>query len=104
MQVDKLMECEESGGLMEARTGVCRFCGQSAIEDMPMEWTPEEADEYATEICDCASASFYQRKKRQKERAHDRIAFLFGEGNQFEVTPERAERLLHEVVELVGDG
>ena len=104
MLLDKLKECEGSGGLMEARTGVCRFCGQQAIEDMPLEWTTEEADEYAAETCDCASASFYQRKKRQKERAHNRIAFLFGEGNQVEVVSEEVEGLLHEVVELVGDG
>ena len=103
MQEEKLKRCRDAGGMMETRTGACRFCGQAMVEEMPMEWAQEDINEYVTEMCSCDSAAYYQRKKKQKERAHERVVFKFGEGNQLEVTPERAESLLHEIVELVGD-
>lgn len=103
MQGDKLKKCRDAGGMMETRTGACKFCGQVTVEEMPMEWVQEDINEYVTEICTCDGAEYYRRKKKQKERAHERITFLFGEGNQLEVTPERVESLLHEIVELAGD-
>lgn len=103
MLKDMVLDEEKCGEPMEVRTGACKFCGQTAIKRALMKWTDEEVDELVTETCECTEAEFYTARKRRKERAHNRIIFLFGEGNKFETVPERAEQLMHEIVEVIGD-
>ena len=52
---------------------------------MPMEWAQEDINEYVTEMCNCDSAAYYQRKKKQKERAHERVLFPSGSVLHFNV-------------------
>ena len=98
-----VLDEEKCGEPMEVRTGACKFCGQAAVKKVLMKWTDEETDELVTETCECMEAELYTEKKRRKERAHNRITFLFGKGNAFETVPENVEQLMHEIVEVIGD-
>ncbi|MCI8483476.1 MAG: hypothetical protein HFH41_03940 [Lachnospiraceae bacterium] len=103
MLVDEMKKLREEHEPMTARPGECRFCGQTAVENAPEGWTQGQVDEFITEVCRCNEGALYRIRKKQKERAHERIEFLFGEKSEFGVTPEKAEQLLHESVELVAD-
>ena len=56
----------------------CRFCGQ--MIQLDDELTPPQAEERATMMCKCASASDYRKEKLRKERALNNVSALFGSG------------------------
>lgn len=42
---------KKNPGGLETRTGGCRFCGQIANLEVPIEWADEQVDEAAVECC-----------------------------------------------------
>lgn len=48
--------------------GACKFCGQLAAIQVPGDWTDEEKNEYATEMCMCPEADWYRLNKLKKEK------------------------------------
>ena len=82
------------------RTGACRFCGQMATVRVLKEFTDEETDELATELCECPEASYYSMQKGRKERAHERINTLFADEN----LTEDEMKFLHRAVKPIVGG
>ena len=78
--------------------GACRFCGQIAQFKTIAEFTEEEQDELATELCECDEAKWYTTTKERKERAHERINELFA--GEEKMTTERLD-YIHGAVEPV---
>lgn len=79
--VDKDTAQAIDAGLLTATitTGVCKYCGQTSELGQAYE-TQEAADEAASEICACTSATLARRRAVQVEDAKDRVRQLFGEG------------------------
>ena len=48
--------------------GACKFCGQLAAIQVPGDWTDEEKNEYATEMCMCPEADWYRLNKLKKKK------------------------------------
>lgn len=64
--------------MSELYTGSCRHCGQAVIGRVFD--TPELADAWATEHCDCADARALREVEAQILQGCERIRMLFGEG------------------------
>lgn len=79
MKTEEVGIAKEKGREMTIQTGGCRFCGQTAALEVPVDWTEEEIDEYATEKCDCSEAWLYAHEKEKKEKAAEIIDSLFEE-------------------------
>lgn len=47
---------------MKEETGICRFCGQHRIVDVPDSFTEYEVNEEATLYCNCEDKSTYTRE------------------------------------------
>ena len=78
------------------QTAPCRFCGQMVqIEDQEEEYTKEQAEEAATEQCNCEEAQEYRKNKNRKKRAIRNVQQLFGE----DAEPEK--RCSADVVEIL---
>lgn len=90
-------EKKNPGGL-ETRTGGCRFCGQIANLEVPIEWTDEQVDEAAVECCGCEKAQEYTIRKKKKERAIEAIEQQFGEESETQIDDSIKELL----IEIVG--
>ncbi len=82
--------------------GGCRFCGQIADIKAPLNYTDDQRDELATELCKCYEAEYYTNKKSWKERAHDRIEKLFGEESEEPINDSEI-KILHDAVEPVAN-
>lgn len=82
MLSDKLKEWEQEmpEGLHE-QLGECRFCGQSKMLHTAMKWNQEDCNEAATEMCTCAKADAYSKRKRRKEKIYSSIEENFGESS-----------------------
>lgn len=74
--------------------GSCRFCGQMMTVEVPDSWNEEMINELVVEKCECNDAVGYTGLKRRKERAHEKIRILFGDGAAVPVD-DKAEKLLH---------
>ena len=85
---------------MTNATGVCRFCGQTSIKEVPTEWSKDEIDELTAETCECTEAGIYSDKKEQKERANDRIELLFGEKSGAAIREETKD-FLHAAIDPI---
>lgn len=68
------------------------------------EWQQEEINELVTESCECLEARIYTAEKGQKERAHNRIEMLFGEGNNIVAVENVVLELLHNVIDPICEG
>lgn len=78
------------------QTAPCRFCGQMIqLEDQEEEYTKEQAEEAATEQCNCGEALEYKKSKKRKKRAIRNVQQLFGE----DAEPEK--RCSADVVEIL---
>lgn len=97
-------EKQRLGGGVATAIGTCRFCGQTASSKALEEWSQEEIDELTCELCGCAEAKAYAYKKRQKERAREKIELLFGKSNGEVIVPNAAVELLHAAVVPVCEG
>ena len=92
---------EERAALVVHARGGCNFCGQMADVNILKGWTEEQANEVATELCECGEAKAYTRQKGQKERGHKQVEKLFGDGNKQVAVKVGAIKLLHEAVDNV---
>lgn len=48
---------------MVEKTGVCRFCGQNKLVEVPDSFTQDEIDEEASTECWCMDAKAYKERK-----------------------------------------
>lgn len=54
-------------------TGVCKFCGQTSVIDVPSGASYERASEIATMQCNCKDALNYQRRISSEKQAEDYV-------------------------------
>ena len=54
--------------------GACKFCGQLTVIQVPGDWSDEEKNEYATEMCKCPEADWYRLNKLKKEKGRKLVA------------------------------
>lgn len=85
--------------------GSCKFCGQISAGTVDGASTQAEADEIATEDCNCYDAKEYVRLKKQKVRAKTFVNEIFGtDSKEWEATAEKELiTFLHKAVDLVAD-
>ncbi len=87
---------------METKKGVCRFCGQNKMIEVPNGYTQEEIDEEVTCECKCDEAKAYQEKKEREERLEAQK--LSAQGTTFELFhndfPE-VEQILNKTIPLL---
>ena len=85
--------------------GACRFCGQMKI--VPWSLTQEEAEEKATEACDCDDAEWDRKLKERIRKAKEALNSVFGPGaadyGQKPVS-ERVMLFLQEAACLMAEG
>lgn len=78
--------------MTDEKQGYCRFCGQ-AIYDATAA-TQAEADERATQYCDCSEAERYRAKLKKIEKAKVRLGEMlspiFGEASAVEALAKSA--------------
>ena len=87
---------------MENKSGVCRFCGQYKIIEVPGYSTQEEIDEEVTLECRCEAAKEYQEKK-QKEELMEMVK-ISAQGTIYELVHEdkpEIEQLLNNCIPLL---
>lgn len=85
--------------------GACRFCGQMKI--VPWSMTQEEADDKATEACDCDDAAWDRKLKEQIRKAKEALNSVFGPGAaDYGQKPvgARAMAFLQEAVSVMAEG
>ena len=68
---------------MTKKTGVCKFCGQSRIVEVPDSMTNEEVDEEATIGCRCRESKEYKKKLEKREQVE--MAKTSAKGTTFEL-------------------
>ena len=64
-------------------TGVCRYCGQHKLVEIPDAATEEEINEEATVMCRCLPAQAYRDELAHKERVE--AAICSAEGTTYEL-------------------
>lgn len=103
MLQDKIKEWEQEmpEGLHE-QFGECRYCGQSKLLRTAAPWSEEDCNEAATEMCSCASAREYARKKKRKENVIQAIKENFGEKAALQL-PEVEEIMMAAVESITED-
>lgn len=85
--------------------GACRYCGQ--IQEVGPHQTQAEADDTASEVCNCPGARAARRERERVEDAQERVHRLFGDGAEelgFKPVHDAAVDLLDQVVELIAKG
>ena len=102
------MKADEKKELLKERpprdeTGVCRFCRQMRVEQVPEGWGQEDIDEYTTEMCDCKEAVEYTKAKRRREKISKAIEQTFKPSSGMEL-PEEVVDLLKEGAKLIECG
>lgn len=102
MLVDKIKQArEETPDMVIHARGACEFCGQIADVNILKNWTDDNANEVATELCECGEAKSYAREKKQKENGHKQVEKLFGEENKQVAVKQEAIDLLHAAVDCI---
>ena len=51
--------------------GACKFCGQLAAIQVPGDWTDEEKNEYATEMCMSGSRLVSTEQVQERKRTEE---------------------------------
>lgn len=95
---------EKDPGLICQMRAACRYCGQIASVDVLLNWSFQEAETVATELCDCAEASIYTRKMRSREKAKGRIHQLFADEVIADSMHQDIVPFLQMLVDAVADG
>lgn len=62
---------------MKTATGVCKFCGQNAVLEVPEEFTQEMIDEEAVKKCDCPEAQAFTKQQEEIATAEGMIREFF---------------------------
>lgn len=65
------MKREENTNELPTTTGTCKFCGQSRIIKTVGEVTQQEADEIATDECDCEEAKKHHNRECKIKKANE---------------------------------
>lgn len=71
---------------MKEETGICRFCGQHRIVDVPDSFTEYEVNEEATLNCNCNDSKAYKERKEKEEQIE--MAKTSAKGTTFELFHE----------------
>ncbi len=71
---------------MKEETGICRFCGQHRIVDVPDNFTEYEVNEEATLNCNCNDSKAYRERKEKEEQIE--MAKTSAKGTTFELFHE----------------
>lgn len=85
---------------MKEETGICRFCGQTKLVEVPDSFTQEQIDEEATLMCKCFEAKQYKEKKEKEEQIE--MAKTSAKGTTFELFHEEfpeIEEILNSVMD-----
>ena len=107
--IDKDTAQAIDAGLLTAKftTGACKYCGQTAELGQAYD-TQEAADEAASELCECTSATIARRRAAQVEDAKDRVRQLFGERAEelgfVPLADAPAVELLEQIAALIATG
>lgn len=84
------------------QTAPCRFCGQMIqLEDQEEEYTKEQAEEAATEQCNCEEAQEYRKNKKRKKRAIRNVQQLFGEDAEPGEMPKWQKNFLDRIMKVI---
>ena len=94
---------ERNPDLVCQTQAACRYCGQSMLVDILVNWGVQEAETVATELCDCAQASVYSRKMRSREKAKSRIRQLFADDTIADSMHQDIVPFLSTLVDAVAD-
>lgn len=89
---------------MQQVTGVCRFCGQSKMIEVPERFTEEEVTEEVSRNCHCVDAKYYREKMEEEERIE--ASKLSAKGTTFELFHEEypeVEELLNSSLDALVD-
>ena len=95
-----------NGGIV-AKTGVCRFCGQIKSVEVPEEWDDEKLDELVAESCNCDVAMRYQKKKKRREGAEEKLKEILeyeAEDDEDGMVPDDAKELSYVALEKILEG
>ena len=90
---------------MQTKNGMCRFCGQNRIVEVPNNFTQEETDEEVTLVCPCEGAKAYREKKEKEEKTEEQK--LSAMGTTFELFHEdfpEVEQLMNSIIPLLVTG
>ena len=82
--------------------GCCMFCGQMMTVEAPVIWGEDIINELVSEKCECDASQNWARRKFRKEKAHEKIKILFGDGADIPID-ENAEKLLHLAADCIVD-
>lgn len=94
---------EKDPALVCQMQAACRYCGQSMMVDVLVNWGVQEAETVATELCDCTQASLYTRKMRRREKAKIRIRQLFADDTIADSMHQDIVPFLSDLVDAVAD-
>lgn len=87
---------------MTQKTGICRFCGQTKLVEVPDDFTQEEVDEEIALTCRCPESKAYQEKKQKEEQIE--MAKTSAKGTTFELFHEEfpeIEEILNSVMDAL---
>ncbi|WP_114295857.1 hypothetical protein [Anaerobacterium chartisolvens] len=89
------------------KLGRCRYCSEAIIANYPEDATEEEKTALATSLCSCSWAKREVGRKREIERAKERVQQLFGTDAKkvgFEpIAKEEIHNLLNGLIELISN-
>ena len=71
---------------MKEATGICKFCGQHRIVDVPDNFIECEVNEEATLNCNCNDSKAYKERKEKEEQI--KMAKTSAKGTTFELFHE----------------
>lgn len=90
---------------MQNKSGICRYCGQHRLVEVPDFYTEEQIEEKVALVCNCKAAQAYQAEKEMEEKLE--MAKTSAKGTTFELFHEDApevEKILNEALEPLTDG
>lgn len=76
---------------MKEATGICKFCGQHRIVDVPDNFTECEVNEEATLYCNCNDSKAYRERKEKEEQIE--MAKTSAKGTTFELFHEEFPKI-----------
>ena len=81
MMITDRIKDMETVRVLEPRQCACKLCGQIRLERLPGYdyLSDEDANEYATEQCDCEQGKMYRHLKRRRENISNAIDHISNE-------------------------
>lgn len=86
---------------MQTLTGVCKYCGQTKVINVPdeLDMSIDDIDQQATKECNCPEATHERRKKETYDRAEAVIDSMFPSDDSMNI-----RYLLKKSAEMIVDG